>query len=430
VDLNDPGPDGICGTGDDVFIASDVTDANGSYLFTGLPQGTYCVDPDETTVPAGYVLTTNNDPQTVNLGPGEDFLDADFGFTHLTCGLAVSKLCLATSAPETQPPSDSCEIALGPTPSEVTYIYEVTNLGDSLSGVTLFDDPLGHIAGPFSLATGETRTFQTVVEIDETVTNVGTFSGFLSNGALCSASDTATVTVVEPPNQPPTADPNGPYVGAVGSAIVFDGAASSDPDNDPLTYAWDFGDGDMATGATPSHTYSDAGIYDVCLTVNDGYVDSEEACTIAVIYDPSAGFVTGGGWIDSPEGAYVPDPTLVGKATFGFVSKYKKGATVPTGNTEFQFKTADLNFHSSSYDWLVVTGSDYARFKGSGTINGEGEYKFMLWAGDGTGTNGADTFRINIWEEDEETAAETVIYDNGSNQEVGGGSIVVHTKDK
>jgi hypothetical protein len=83
VDLNDPGPDGICGTADDAFIASDVTDAIGNYLLTGLPQGTYCVDPDETAVPASYALTTANDPQTVDLGPGEDFLDADFGYQPL-----------------------------------------------------------------------------------------------------------------------------------------------------------------------------------------------------------------------------------------------------------------------------------------------------------------------------------------------------------
>ena len=43
------------------------------------------------------------------------------------------------------------------------------------------------------------------------------------------------------------------------------------------------------------------------------------------------GFVTGGGWIDSRPGAYRPEPELYGKATFGFVSKYKKGATTPTG---------------------------------------------------------------------------------------------------
>lgn len=39
---------------------------------------------------------------------------------------------------------------------------------------------------------------------------------------------------------------------------------------------------------------------------------------------------------------------MTGKATFGFVSKYKKGATLPTGETEFQFKAGNLNFMSTS----------------------------------------------------------------------------------
>jgi hypothetical protein len=111
-----------------------------------------------------------------------------------------------------------------------------------------------------------------------------------------------------------------------------------------------------------------------------------------------------------------------GKANFGFVSKYKKGATVPEGNTEFQFEAGDLNFHSTSYEWLLVTGSDYAKFKGSGTINGAGDYKFMLWAGD----NDPDTFRIKIWYED--GGNEIVVYDNGMDQAIGGGNIVVHKK--
>ena len=60
-----------------------------------------------------------------------------------------------------------------------------------------------------------------------------------------------------------------------------------------------------------------------------------------VIYDPKGGFVTGGGWIDSPLDAYLYDPSLTGKATFGFVSKYLKGANAPTGQTEFQFKAGN-----------------------------------------------------------------------------------------
>ncbi len=228
-------------------------------------------------------------------------------------------------------------------------------------------------------------------------------------------------------NRPPVADPNGPYLETLGVELVFDGTGSSDWEGDALTYDWDFGDGTVgvAVGATPIHAYTAAGIYDVCLTVDDGYGEMDTACTKAVVYDPSAGFVTGGGWIDSPEGAYKADSSLTGKATFGFISKYKKGAAVPTGNTEFQFHAGDLNFHSSSYDWLVVTGTPTAMFKGVGTINGMGEYKFIIWAGDGE----PDTFRIKIWEEDG-CGGEIDIYDNGSDQPIDAGSIIIHAGKK
>ena len=73
--------------------------------------------------------------------------------------------------------------------------------------------------------------------------------------------------------------------------------------------------------------------------------------------------------------------------------------------------------------FLAVIGSDYDRFEGTGTINGESEYKFMIWAGDGE----TDAFRIKIWTEDD-NGIETVIFDNGFDQPIEEGSIVVHTK--
>jgi len=167
----------------------------------------------------------------------------------------------------------------------------------------------------------------------------------------------------------------------------------------------------------------DTGVYTLVVSATDGAGNcAESEPVLFVVYDPEGGFVTGGGWIDSPSDAYIADPSLTGKANFGFVSKHKKGATIPTGNTEFVFKAGDLNFHSGSYDWLVVTGSNYARFKGTGTINGYGEYRFMLWAGDNP-----DTFRIRIWEE-HEFGVEDVVYDNGMDQMIDGGSIVIHTE--
>jgi hypothetical protein len=228
-------------------------------------------------------------------------------------------------------------------------------------------------------------------------------------------------------NSVPTANAGGPYLGAVNASIGFDGSLSFDLEGDPLTYAWDFGDGSATgTGSTPTHSYSTVGVYTVCLSVNDGAVTSDPTCTLAVIYDPSAGFVTGGGWIDSPAGAYKADESLAGKATFGFMSKYQKGASSPTGNTAFKFDLAEMAFTSQSYEWLVVNqAGTNAQFKGSGMINGLADpngnaYKFMLWPSDGS----PDTFHIRIWWED--MAGEHEVYDNGTGQAIGAGNIVVH----
>jgi hypothetical protein len=148
------------------------------------------------------------------------------------------------------------------------------------------------------------------------------------------------------------------------------------------------------------------------------------------VYDPTAGFVTGGGWIKSPAGAYTADQSLTGKANFGFVSKYKKGQSIPDGNTEFQFQAGNLNFKSTLYDWLVIAGTK-AMFKGEGIINDGGSYGFQLSAID----DEKDKFRIKIWDKDAEDA---VVYDNNISAddnedpttELGGGSIVIHSVKK
>jgi len=182
-----------------------------------------------------------------------------------------------------------------------------------------------------------------------------------------------------------------------------------------------------------SHAYVAAGVYTVTLTVyyDVNFLLGESVYQYVVVYDPDGGFVTGGGWINSPEGAYAADPSLAGKANFGFVSKYKKGTAIPAGNTEFNFKAADLNFHSENYDWLVIAGTQ-AKFKGEGTINESGYYGFMLSAVDGNldGGEGEDKFRIKIWDR----STDSVVYDNmmGHEEEaemetiIGGGSIVIH----
>lgn len=184
-----------------------------------------------------------------------------------------------------------------------------------------------------------------------------------------------------------------------------------------------------------NHTFEEPGVYSILIYLvdEDGANDTEHYQYI-VVFDPNEGFVTGGGWIDSPEGAYPAEPNLTGKATFGFVSKYIKGQSEPSGNTEFQFHAANLNFHSNEYDWLIVAGSK-AIYKGTGTINGEGNIGFMLSAVDGDlkGEGHPDTFRIKLWDKDQ---ANLLIYDNNIGEEegaepttvLGGGQIKIHKK--
>jgi hypothetical protein len=63
-----------------------------------------------------------------------------------------------------------------------------------------------------------------------------------------------------------------------------------------------------------------AAVHTACVRGTDlwGNVGAEQ-CVLLAVYDPSAGFATGGGWIMSPPGAYAADPTLTGRANFGFV---------------------------------------------------------------------------------------------------------------
>jgi subtilisin family serine protease len=190
--------------------------------------------------------------------------------------------------------------------------------------------------------------------------------------------------------------------------------------------------------------FSAAGIHQVCVRGTDVWSNTgSEECILYAVYDPSAGFVTGGGWINSPVVPALPYMQVGGKANFGFVSKYKKGATVPDGQTEFQFQEGNLNFHSASYDWLVVSGTK-AQFKGKGNIEGvTGDFNFLLSVTDGdllaknNPDYGKDKFRIKIMSRNADGTDGTTVYDNQNGQSdsnldagtyLGGGSIQIQVK--
>jgi hypothetical protein len=212
------------------------------------------------------------------------------------------------------------------------------------------------------------------------------------------------------------------------SAIVTD--PNVDDTYDTLQGIWTWTDPETQTSwtspasfysdglVTGSYTFRAAGIYKVKLTVTDkrGLSATRESLNYVAVADPSAGYVIGAGSIDSPVGAYADDPFAGGKAYFGFTSRYYKGKTVPQGITDFYYETRNMNFYSTSYEWLIVDGAK-ATYKGTGKICGKsGEYKFVLSAVDGAYKTGNsdrfDKFRIRIT--DKTTGVR--IYDNQLDQ--------------
>ena len=82
---------------------------------------------------------------------------------------------------------------------------------------------------------------------------------------------TTKITVTAANNKPtitsaPSFDPPAPIIG---QTVTFS-VAAGDIDNDPLTIAWNFGDGNMGNGTNPTHIYDTPGTYTVTVSVSDG----------------------------------------------------------------------------------------------------------------------------------------------------------------
>lgn len=158
-----------------------------------------------------------------------------------------------------------------------------------------------------------------------------------------------------------------PDSGTAPLTVQLDASGSTDPDDDPLSFAWTFGDGATGSGATPSHTYDAAGSYTATVTVTDGNGGSGSASVTITVgssgsgsgrpADDPAGAVAGLRY-DYYEGSWslLPDFGTLTAVTTGTVATFDIG--VRERDDQFAVRFAGYVDIPSAGTWTFATTSD------------------------------------------------------------------------
>ncbi len=219
------------------------------------------------------------------------------------------------------------------------------------------------------------------------------------------------------PNRNPTAAINASTSTGIAPFLVeFDGTASSDPDGDTLSYSWDFGNGDTASGAIASYTYEQPGVYEVILTVNDGKGGTDtEKNTITVLE---------------------PQPVVEARFT----------ATPTSGNDPLvvDFDSSSSVFPANAvitYAWDFGDGTTSTEKNPSHTYNVVGSYAVTLTLSDGSISSTSDVVTITVTEVSAPVATANIVADvttavapatinfDGSGSTITDGSLLSYTWD-
>jgi hypothetical protein len=156
---------------------------------------------------------------------------------------------------------------------------------------------------------------------------------------------------------------------------------------------------------------------------------------VLVVYDPSLGFTTGGGWFKWPG--------TEDKTNFGYTMKYNKKGTkvqgsllvirhLPDGSI-YRLKSNSINGlalgDESGYGWATFTGK--ATYLGQGMTEPQGNHTFIVYVEDhGEPGAGVDQFWLQVLDKNGDLAVELSLDEPAADnhQTIQGGNIVVPHK--
>ncbi len=155
----------------------------------------------------------------------------------------------------------------------------------------------------------------------------------------------------------------------VGSPTQFTSTSTTNPSGQQIqTYSWNFGDGQLGTGANTTHTYANPGSYPVTLTVGcGGHCTNQITKNVTVFGQPTSNFTF----------------TTVCKGT---PTQFTSTATAPAGQT------------ISSYQWDFGDGQTGSGQTVSHTYANAGPYQVTHTVGIGTGNcTGSRTQTVTVY---------------------------------
>ncbi len=322
-------------------------------------QGTSMATPHVSGVAAlllgSGVATTPADVRVALQSTATDLGASDYDEEHGWGLIDAAAALNYTSAPNTAPVADAGGQYSGTEDQPVTLNGSASsdNDGDTLTYAWDFGD-------------GNTGSG---VSVEHTYAAGGSYTVTLvvNDGTVDSAPDQATASIT-PVNDPPVADAGGPYAGAMGSEIEFDGSGSYDVDNDPLTYEWVFGDGGTGTGVAPKHSYAAPGLYIAELRVWDGSewspasgaeVQVTDGSEVELFYGGFENGEWGGRWIEDGQQDWF-DSTQ--RSTQGSFSAEVDGAAADATLTSIAIDLQGRSSATATFSWYIESGLDTGEY--------------------------------------------------------------------